>query len=82
MIVPEADGGMGMSLVLRECHSPAASRLLGEIASGKTETLANTPKNGSWLAADCDIELVDGTLNGGAWFAQDVRKVETLIVQA
>jgi len=109
VIVPEADGGMGMSLValcalveecgrvalpspflatanaslvLRECHSPAASHLLGEIASGKTATLATTPKNGSWLTEDCDVELVDGTLNGSAWFVQDARKAETLIVQA
>ncbi|MEZ0123361.1 MAG: acyl-CoA dehydrogenase family protein [Candidatus Reddybacter sp.] len=109
VIVPEADGGMGMSLValcalveeagraalpspfiatanaslvLRECHTPAASRLLSEIASGKTATLASTPKNGSWLTTDCDIELVDGKLTGSAWFVQDARKVETLIVQA
>jgi len=109
VIVPEADGGMGMSLValcalveecgrvalpspflatanaslvLRECHSPGASRLLSEIATGKTATLANTPKNGSWLVADCDIEFVDGKLNGSAWFVQDARKVEALIVQA
>jgi len=109
VIVPEADGGMGMSLValcalveeigrvalpspfivtasaslvLRECHTPTASRLLSEIASGKTATLATTPKNASWLTTDCDVELVDGKLTGSAWFVQDARKVETLIVQA
>ncbi|MBQ0720871.1 MAG: acyl-CoA/acyl-ACP dehydrogenase [Gammaproteobacteria bacterium] len=109
VIVPEADGGMGMSLValcalveetgrvslpspfiatscaslvLRECHSPAAGHWLGEIAGGSTATLACTPKNGSWLAADCDVELVDGKLSGSAWFVQDARKVDNLIVQA
>ena len=109
VIVPEADGGMGMSLValcalleecgrvalpspflatanaslvLRECHSPAASRLLGEIASGKTATLAITPKNGSWRTEDCDVELIDGVLTGSAWFVQDARKVESIVVQA
>ena len=109
VIVPEADGGMGMSLValcalveetgrvalpspfiatanaslvLRECHTPAASRLLSEIATGKTATLASTPKNGSWLTADCDVEFIDGKLTGSAWFVQDARKVETFIVQA
>ena len=108
-IVPEADGGMGMSLValcalveecgrvalpspflatanaslvLRECHSPVASRLLSEIAIGKTAALAHTPKNGSWLTEDCDVELVDGKLTGSTWFVQDACKVETLIVQA
>ena len=109
VIVPEEDGGSGMSLValcalveetgrvalpspfivtanaslvLRECHSPPARQLLGEIATGKTATLACTPENGSWLAADCDVELVDGQLNGCAHFVQDARKVDTLIVQA
>ncbi len=109
VIVPEADGGMGMSLValcalveeagrvalpspfiatanaslvLRECHTPAASHLLSEITAGKTASLASTPKNGSWLTADCDVELVDGKLTGSAWFVQDARKVETFIVQA
>lgn len=109
VIVPEASGGMGMSLValcalveetgrvalpspfiatanaslvLRECHTPVASRLLGEIATGKTSTLASTPKNGSWLVADCDVEFIDSKLTGSAWFVQDARKVETFIVQA
>ena len=109
VIVPEADGGMGMSLValcslveetgrvalpspfiatvnvslvLRECHTPVASHLLSKIATGKTATLASTPKKGSWLTTDCDVELIDGKLTGSAWFVQDARKVETFIVQA
>ncbi|OUS13853.1 acyl-CoA dehydrogenase [Gammaproteobacteria bacterium 53_120_T64] len=109
VIVPEADGGMGMSLValcalieecgrvalpspfmatanaslvLRECQTPIARHLLGEIAAGKTATLASTAQSGSWLAADCDVALVDGKLSGSAWFVQDARKVETFIVQA
>lgn len=109
VIVPEQDGGMGMSLValtalveetgraglpspfivtahsslvLRECGTAPASRLLGEIASGKTATLAITPKNGSWKAVDCDVTVTDGVLNGSAWFVQDARKVDTLIVKA
>ena len=108
VIVPEAHGGMGMSLValcalveetgrvalpspfittanaslvLRECHTPTANRLLSEIATGKTASLASTPKNGSWLAADSDVELIDGKLTGSVWFVQDARKVETFIVQ-
>lgn len=109
VIVPEDDGGMGMSLValaalieesgrvglpspfmvtanaslvLRECKTAPASRLLGEVVEGKAVTLATTPKNGSWLATDCDVELSDGMLNGTAWFVQDARKVDSFIVKA
>ena len=109
VIVPEADGGMGMNLValtclieqagkaalpspfiatanatlvLRECDTPAAHRLLGEIAAGKSATLATTTKNGSWLSGDCDITLKNGELTGTAYFVQDARKVDTLVVKA
>ena len=109
VIVPEEDGGMGMSLValcalveetaraalpspfiatanaslvLRECKTVSASHLLGEIARGKSASLACTPKNGSWLATDCDVTITDGKLNGSAWFVQDAKKVDTFIVQA
>ena len=108
VIVPEKNGGSGMSLValcalveeagrvalpspfiatataslvLRECDTGPANDLLQEIASGKTATLASTPKSASWLASDCDISLVDGKLSGSAYFAQDARKVDTLLVQ-
>ena len=109
VIVPEVDGGMGMSLValtalieetgraalpsplivtshaslvLRECKTAPSSSLLGEIAEGKAVTLATTPKNGSWLAEDCDVLISDGVLSGTAWFVQDARKVEKLVVKA
>ena len=108
VIVPENNGGSGMSmvalcalleetgraalpspftataiasLILRECHTAPANDLLQKITSGTTATLANTPKNASWLASDCDVYLVDGSLNGSAYFVQDARKVDTLLVQ-
>lgn len=109
VIVPETDGGMGMSLValtalieecgrvglpspfmvtaisslvLRECKTAPAGRLLGQIVEGKAVTLAITPNNGSWLAADCDVEVSDGMLNGTAWYVQDAGKVDSFIVKA
>ncbi len=109
VIIPEANGGMGMSLValaalieecgrvglpspfmvtanaslvLRECNTAPASRLLGEVAQGKAVTLATTTQDGSWLASDCDVELGDGVLNGTVWFVQDARKVDSFIVKA
>lgn len=108
VIVPEENGGSGMSLValcalveeagraalpspfiataiaslvLRECHTNPANELLQAIARGKTATLASTPKSASWLASDCDVGLIDGTLNGSVYFVQDARKVDTLLVQ-
>jgi alkylation response protein AidB-like acyl-CoA dehydrogenase len=109
VIVPEADGGMGMSmvalaalieetgkvclpspfivtahssLVLRECETDPAKRLLGEIAGGKSATLVGTGKTGSWLTVDCDVAVQDNELSGTAWFVQDARKVDTFIVKA
>jgi alkylation response protein AidB-like acyl-CoA dehydrogenase len=109
VIVPEEDGGMGMSLValtalaeetgraglpspfivtanaslvLRECQSPTAHELLGQIAEGnKTATLAITPQNGSWLVEDSDVNMDNGVLNGTAWFVQDARKADTFLVK-
>lgn len=69
------------SLVLRECDSVAAGQLLGEIAGGKTASLAITPKNGSWRSSDCDVNAADGKLNGSTWFVQDAGKADTFIVK-
>ncbi len=109
VIVPEEDGGMGMSLValtalieetgraglpspfivtsnsslvLRECKTDPACRLLGEIAEGTTATLATIPKSGSWYALDCDVQIADNELTGTAYFVQDARKVDKFIVKA
>ncbi|MGE3297784.1 MAG: acyl-CoA dehydrogenase family protein [Porticoccaceae bacterium] len=70
------------TLVLRECDSEPARKLLGEIARGRAATLATTPRNGAWEVDACDVRLEDGKLRGGAWFVQDARKADTLIVKA
>lgn len=109
IVVPESEGGIGMSLValasvveetgraglpapfiatansslvLRECDTPAARSLLSAVAEGQAVTLAATPRSGSWLPDDTDATYANGKLSGSAWFVQDARKVDTLIVKA
>jgi len=59
-----------------------AETALGEIAEGKTASLAMTNRQGSWSAADTDVSCAQGKLNGTAWFVQDARKVDRLLVSA
>ncbi|HIG41716.1 MAG: acyl-CoA dehydrogenase family protein [bacterium] len=70
------------TFVLRECDSGNATTALGEIATGKSATLAITNKRGSWESTDTDVAQVDGKLNGMAYFVQDAQKAETLVVAA
>ncbi len=55
---------------------------LEEIAEGRSATLAITNSEGSWSAGDTNVIYADGKLNGTAWFVQDARKVERLLVSA
>ncbi|HEY6131747.1 MAG TPA: acyl-CoA dehydrogenase family protein, partial [Halioglobus sp.] len=55
---------------------------LAEIAGGFTASLAITNREGSWSLADTDVQCAQGTLNGTAWFVQDARKVDRLLVSA
>ena len=70
------------TLVLRECTEAAATETLGEIASGLPMSLAMTNRAGSWEAEDTDVEVVDGKLQGTAWFVQDAGKAQSLLVKA
>ncbi len=70
------------TLVLRECHSDPARKLLGEIAGGRRATLATTPRSGAWEVDACDVRLDGGVLHGSAWFVQDAGKAEVLVVKA
>lgn len=70
------------TFVARECHSEAATALLGEIAAGTSAALAITNEKGSWEAADTDVTEADGKLSGTAYFVQDAKKADTLIVSA
>jgi len=67
--------------VLRECGSSGESAL-AEIAEGCSASLVITNKQGSWDTAACDVSADGGKLNGTAWFVQDARKVDKLLVSA
>ncbi|MBV1906969.1 MAG: acyl-CoA dehydrogenase family protein [Pseudomonadales bacterium] len=70
------------SFVLQACGSDAANKQLEKIAGGQASTLAITNQKGSWESSDTDVTVDDGTLNGTAWFVQDAKKAETLVVAA
>ena len=70
------------SFVLKECHSEAATKTLGDIASGVPMTLAVTNKQGSWEPCDTDVTATGTTLNGTAYFVQDAQKCDQFIVSA
>ena len=70
------------TFVLRECYSAAANNVLAEIAGGKPMSLAITNQQGSWEPTDTDVNIDNGQLNGTAWFVQDARKAEGLVVSA
>jgi alkylation response protein AidB-like acyl-CoA dehydrogenase len=55
---------------------------LAEIAEGLTASLAVTNQQGSWFATDTDVRVSNGRLEGTAWFVQDARKVDRLLVSA
>ena len=109
LAVPEAQGGVGMSLVtvaalseevgrrafpsplqatllstmvLRACGTDAANEALGQIAEGRTASLAITNAAGSWAATDTDTAVADGALSGTACFVQDAAKVDSFVVSA
>lgn len=65
--------------VLAACGSTAESAL-AEIAEGVSATLAITNQQGSWNTSDTDVQCEGGKLNGTAWFVQDARKVDRLLV--
>lgn len=72
---------LNATYVLAACGSGGESAL-AEIAAGLTATLAVTNRQGSWRTADTDVKFTDGRLHGTAWFVQDARKVDRLLVSA
>jgi alkylation response protein AidB-like acyl-CoA dehydrogenase len=67
--------------VLAACGS-AGEEALADIAEGMSATLAITNQQGSWNIAETDVNCTDGKLNGSAWYVQDARKVDRLLVSA
>jgi alkylation response protein AidB-like acyl-CoA dehydrogenase len=55
---------------------------LEEIAAGGTASLAMTNSQGSWAAEDTEVKCEQGKLSGTAYFVQDARKVDRLLVSA
>jgi len=55
---------------------------LAQIAAGRTASLAITNNLGSCDAAETDVQCADGKLHGTAWFVQDARKADYLLVGA
>jgi alkylation response protein AidB-like acyl-CoA dehydrogenase len=70
------------TFVLKACDSDAATKALGDIATGKATTLAITDEGGSWDSSDTDVTVADGKLNGTAWFVQDAKKADRFVVSA
>jgi alkylation response protein AidB-like acyl-CoA dehydrogenase len=74
-------GTINTSYVLAACGS-GGEQALAEIVDGRSASLAITNRAGSWSAGDTDVSVTDGKLNGSAWYVQDARKVERLLVSA
>ncbi|MFT4518608.1 MAG: alkylation response protein AidB-like acyl-CoA dehydrogenase [Halioglobus sp.] len=74
-------GTLNATYVLAACGD-SAEAALGEIAEGRSAALAITNREGSWELDDVDVEASSGTLSGTAWFVQDARKAERLLVSA
>lgn len=72
---------LAATYVLAACGS-GGEAALAEIAEGQTASLAITNRLGSWNLADTDVACEQGKLNGTAWFVQDARKVDRLLVSA
>jgi alkylation response protein AidB-like acyl-CoA dehydrogenase len=67
--------------VLAACGTGGAAAL-ADIAEGCSATLAITGRAGDWSTAATEVNAVDGKLTGTAWFVQDARKVDRLLVSA
>jgi len=72
---------LNATYVLAACGDQGADAL-SDIATGSTASLAITNRQGSWSTAETDVRSVDGRLNGTAWFVQDARKADRLLVSA
>jgi len=70
------------TFVVNACDSDAATKTLGEIATGKATSLAITNAKGSWDTTDTDVSVDEDRLTGTAYFVQDARKADQLVVSA
>jgi alkylation response protein AidB-like acyl-CoA dehydrogenase len=75
-------GTLSASAVLSGCNTAAAGAALAEIVEGRSATLAVTNRAGSWSPMDSGVTVAGGRLNGSAWYVQDARKSDRLLVSA
>jgi len=72
--------------VLRQCGTEQAKAWLGQIAEGKTASLAITNREGSWELDGSEVTAEvsgDGlVLKGTSYFVQDALKVDAYVVAA
>ena len=74
-------GTIYASYVLAACGS-GGEQALAEIAEGRAASLAITNRQGSWSLGEVGVKFADGKLNGTAWYVQDARKADRLLVSA
>ena len=74
-------GTINASYVLAACGA-GGEPALAEIAAGRSACLAVTNEQGSWSPGDSSVDSRDGKLNGTAWYVQDARKAQRLLVSA
>lgn len=72
---------LSATYVLRHCGE-AGHSALAEIAGGTAATLAYSNRHGDPALSAGEVTVVDGCLQGSAWFVQDAAKVERLLVCA
>lgn len=74
-------GTISASYVLAACGADGEPAL-AEIVDGRSVSLAVTNEHGSWAVGDTDVTETDGKLSGTAWYVQDARKAQRLLVSA
>ncbi len=74
-------GTINASYVLAACGQ-GGEQALAEIAEGRAVSLAITNEQGSWAPGDTGVTESGGKLNGTAWYVQDARKADRLLVSA
>jgi alkylation response protein AidB-like acyl-CoA dehydrogenase len=74
-------GTLNATYVLAACGD-AANSALAEIAEGSSATLAITGSSGGWELDGTEVACTQGKLSGTAWFVQDARKSEKVLVAA
>ena len=72
---------LSATYILTACGSGGAAAL-EEIADGSTATLVMVNQQGSWTCTDTPLVETEGKLSGTAWYVQEARKVDRLLVCA